>query len=232
MPDTLSRAFAFSLAAHVAAAGGWLVFGPVGTGERPLPGRVEVRWEEVPAPEPVAILPVEPAPPTVLEPPASTVLPVTVAEDAEDPRPSSDAIGISSLGTRLAEEAALLGAGPRRVRPAPAPPPAEAEPEPPRPEPGPSRSARPLAGRCDPPEYPSDARSRGRSGVVHLEVDVDADGRVEAVRVVESSGTRSLDRAAVRAISRWKFSPALRDGRAVSSTLHVPVRFSLSRVPR
>ncbi|MHC4925168.1 MAG: hypothetical protein ACYTG4_14020, partial [Planctomycetota bacterium] len=56
MAATLSRAFVFSLAAHLTVAGGWFVLGPLGGDLPRSPGRVEVRWDEstvvvVPPPE-------------------------------------------------------------------------------------------------------------------------------------------------------------------------------------
>ena len=46
-----------------------------------------------------------------------------------------------------------------------------------------------------------------------------ADGTAGDVRVLESSGTESLDAAAVAAVRRWKFAPATVGGDAVESVL-------------
>ncbi len=86
--------------------------------------------------------------------------------------------------------------------------------------------AAPRAGNPA-PEYPARARRRGWEGRVLLEVAVDAEGRVAAVRTVESSGYDLLDRAAAAAVQRWRFAPARRFGREVADTVEIPIRFAL-----
>ncbi len=77
------------------------------------------------------------------------------------------------------------------------------------------------------PHYPRLARRRGMEGRVLLAVAVDAHGRVTEVTVLESSGYRLLDRAALEAVRRWTFVPARRDGVAVPGRLTLPIRFRL-----
>jgi protein TonB len=84
----------------------------------------------------------------------------------------------------------------------------------------------PAAGN-PPPGYPPRARRRGWEGRVLLEVTVGPDGRPAAVRVIDSSGFRVLDRAARRAVRRWRFRPATANGRPTESALRVPIRFDL-----
>lgn len=79
-----------------------------------------------------------------------------------------------------------------------------------------------------PPSYPRDALRSGAEGTVMLRVLVDVDGRPLEVIVERSSGHRSLDREAVRQVQqRWRFEPAMRDGRAVQAWGLVPIGFSL-----
>jgi len=47
------------------------------------------------------------------------------------------------------------------------------------------------------------------------------------VQLAESSGSASLDEAALAALRRWRFQPALRDGQPVLAWVTVPVIFSL-----
>lgn len=61
-----------------------------------------------------------------------------------------------------------------------------------------------------------------------LFVEVDAKGRPARVRVSRSSGFADLDAAAVRAVRRWRFTPATVAGAAVSSSINVPVQFQLT----
>jgi len=89
---------------------------------------------------------------------------------------------------------------------------------------GPTRPAR-LAPGNSPPEIPARARRNGFEGVAILVVSVAADGSVAGIRVLRSSGHVLLDRAALKAVRDWRFHPALRAGRRVSSEIEVPVRF-------
>ena len=75
------------------------------------------------------------------------------------------------------------------------------------------------------PAYPDFAREAGVEGTVHLWALVDLDGSVREVRVRKS--VPMLDEAAVAAVSRWRFTPALNNGRPVRVWVAVPVRFSL-----
>jgi protein TonB len=88
------------------------------------------------------------------------------------------------------------------------------------------RAAAPLAGNPH-PRYPTQARSRGHEGRVLIQVSVLGNGRVGSARVASSSGHGSLDRAALKAVKRWRFRPALRGGKPVAATLTVPVVFRL-----
>jgi TonB family protein len=74
------------------------------------------------------------------------------------------------------------------------------------------------------PEYP--AGEPVREAVVVLTVTIEPDGTVGDASVAESAGA-SLDEAAVLAVRRWRFSPAVRAGRAVKSRVRVPVRFDV-----
>lgn len=75
------------------------------------------------------------------------------------------------------------------------------------------------------PHFPPAALRRGAVGEVLLQVQVDADGAPASVEVIQSSGSRDLDRSAVEAAGRWRFRPATRDGVAVSGVVNVPIRF-------
>lgn len=81
-----------------------------------------------------------------------------------------------------------------------------------------------------PPAYPRGALRDGATGTVLLEVLVDTDGRPLDVTVARSSGRRDLDQAAQRQVlRRWRFVPAMENGRAVRALGRVPVEFSLER---
>lgn len=58
------------------------------------------------------------------------------------------------------------------------------------------------------PVYPASARNSGATGVVTVRILVGADGSVEDVTVVSSSGNGAMDSSVVTAVNKWRFSPA------------------------
>jgi protein TonB len=78
------------------------------------------------------------------------------------------------------------------------------------------------------PEMPRIARRRGYQGTVYLEVLVSIEGRVEGVRVVKSSGHKVLDKAALKAVRKWRFEPARRGSEAIEARATLPVTFKLN----
>lgn len=83
-------------------------------------------------------------------------------------------------------------------------------------------------GEASPPPYPRAELRAGIQGTVLLKVLVDVDGTPLEVVVQTSSGNRSLDRSAVQhVLKRWRFQPAMQDGRAVQAWGLVPIVFSL-----
>lgn len=77
-----------------------------------------------------------------------------------------------------------------------------------------------------PAPYPESARDRGVEGTVVLMVLVRRDGSVGAASV--SRGLeRSLDESALRTVRRWKFLPAIRNGKTVEVVLEVEVDFRI-----
>jgi protein TonB len=88
------------------------------------------------------------------------------------------------------------------------------------------RAAQAMPGN-PPPVYPYRARERGQEGRVLLDIVVAVDGTAAEVSVRTSSGVRSLDRAAVRAVRAGRFPPATRLGRPLQAALTLPVTFRL-----
>ena len=56
---------------------------------------------------------------------------------------------------------------------------------------------------------------RGEHGAVVILIHVSETGVATGVDVMETSGVTSLDKAAVDAVRKWHFRPALQEGRAV-----------------
>lgn len=113
---------------------------------------------------------------------------------------------------------------PRLVEKAPASAPTPAPP--PRPA-AIAASASPTPIQTPAPRYPMQAARRGLGGTVRVRADVGVDGVPVAVAVVEGSGTRELDRAALEAVRRWRFQPGMVDGRPVPGSVVVPIEFSM-----
>lgn len=90
-------------------------------------------------------------------------------------------------------------------------------------------STTPVPISRPPPVYPQEALRRGVGGTVRVQVTVTPEGRVERMDVANSSGDRYLDRAAMEAVRRWRFMPAMRNGQPVSATVVIPVDFAPSR---
>jgi periplasmic protein TonB len=101
------------------------------------------------------------------------------------------------------------------VQPAPAPPPQPV---------GETRAAQVVTPAAA--EYPIQAARNHQSGYATVEFTVGTDGSVSAAHVI-SSNSHVFDSAAVQAISRSKFKPALKNGQPVSSTLQRRIDFNL-----
>jgi len=77
------------------------------------------------------------------------------------------------------------------------------------------------------PEYPRLAEQAGLEGVVWVKALVGKEGDVKQAVVYKSSGTPSLDDAAVKAAPACKFKPAIQNGRPVAMWVTYKVEFIL-----
>jgi len=94
----------------------------------------------------------------------------------------------------------------------------------------PSLRQRPVADLVNPaPAYPWISRRYGEQGRVILDVSVTSEGRANAVRIKRSSGSARLDRAALAAVLKWRFSPARRGGQSIAGRIEVPISFRLTK---
>lgn len=171
----------------------------------------------------------EPADP--LQPPERPTPPEQPPEVAPQPQASPQVpaldlnIQVPQLNTRIDMGAApalppLQAAAPPAPAPAPSPPaPASAPPT------GDAEEVTPLVDI--PPEYPRRALAAGIEGQVTLQFTVNADGRVENIRVLSAEPPGVFDRAARRAVSRWRFAPRRENGVAVSREVSKTMNFRL-----
>lgn len=160
-------------------------------------------------------------------------VPRSIEGQVFEPLPTPLPAGGEGRVARGGESEDADGPGPGEARDLPPPPPA---PVPPPVAPAPVPAPPPLADAslprpvdAPPPRYPRRAQRRGQQGTVVLRVHVDARGVPGQVDIVDGSGSRDLDRAALEAVRRWRFAPAVRDGRPVDGTVQVPIDFTLQR---
>ena len=87
------------------------------------------------------------------------------------------------------------------------------------------RSAKPSFRPA--PTYPAAARRKGIEGFVSLRLEVDPEGMVAKVEVLESEPPGVFERVARRTARRYRFAPAVKDGKKVASTLEQRLVFEL-----
>lgn len=78
------------------------------------------------------------------------------------------------------------------------------------------------------PEYPPRARQQGIEGWVNLEFTISPVGTVQDARVMEASPAFVFDRAALKAVRRWRYNPKMEGGVAVARAgVQVRLRFEI-----
>jgi len=77
------------------------------------------------------------------------------------------------------------------------------------------------------PNYPRPALQAQQTGWVVVAFTIDVDGRPRDVKVVDSQPRIVFDHAAVDAVNRYRFTPAMKDGVAISSTRQQKIEFNL-----
>ena len=78
------------------------------------------------------------------------------------------------------------------------------------------------------PIYPLIARKKGWEGKVVLQTDVDRQGNVKFVRILESSGFKVLDDISIETLKTWRFKPAKLGNKFVDDIVDIPVKFVLT----
>lgn len=69
------------------------------------------------------------------------------------------------------------------------------------------------AKSCESPKYPKAALMNEETGTVTMGFLIAVDGKVVESKVEKSSGSKSLDKAALAALSLCKFKPGIKDGK-------------------
>ncbi len=77
------------------------------------------------------------------------------------------------------------------------------------------------------PKYPSQARKMGWKGTTLLRVLVNQKGKTKFIEISRSSGFAALDKAAMKAVKRWRFHPARSGTEVVESWVKIPIVFDM-----
>jgi protein TonB len=81
--------------------------------------------------------------------------------------------------------------------------------------------------KASPARYPTAAMRARQEGWVMVSFTVDPDGRTSGIKVVDSQPRHVFDRAAMDAVERYRFTPAMKGGVAVSSVKQQRIEFKL-----
>ena len=74
----------------------------------------------------------------------------------------------------------------------------------------------------DAPKIPFELK--GQEGMIQVGFIIDEEGKTTAIRIVKSTNPVFND-VAIETVKKWKFKPALKDGKKVKVRLVVPLRF-------
>jgi TonB family protein len=81
------------------------------------------------------------------------------------------------------------------------------------------------------PVYPPELERAGIEGIVVFRLKIAADGNVADAVIEQSSGFAAMDRAALEAVRKWRFTPARRFGVAVPIEVRKRFPFVIERRP-
>jgi len=76
-------------------------------------------------------------------------------------------------------------------------------------------------------KYPESAKKDGIEGVVFVKALIGIDGIPERIELVKGLGNDRCNLAAIEAVSRVKFTPAMQDNKPVRFWFNIPIRFRL-----
>jgi periplasmic protein TonB len=84
----------------------------------------------------------------------------------------------------------------------------------------------PVPIKSPDPNYSSKAQKAKLEGVVVVSIVVDTDGLPKNIKITRSLGM-GLDEEAIKAVKKWRFKPAIKDGKPVAVQVNVEVNFRL-----
>jgi protein TonB len=86
----------------------------------------------------------------------------------------------------------------------------------------------PKVAHSEQPDYPRSAFDAGVSGIVELEIAIDAEGRLTHARI-KKTPHRDLGVAALDCARRWRFKPATKEGVPIAVVATMNVAFKRER---
>src|SRR5215467_4191905 len=92
---------------------------------------------------------------------------------------------------------------------------------------GPGVTPPQIVRRFD-PQYSSAGRQVAPDSAVILDAVILEDGSPKIIKVIQSLNWE-LNEIAINALKQWKFSPAMKDGRAVKVRMDIAIRFQPNR---
>jgi len=79
-----------------------------------------------------------------------------------------------------------------------------------------------------PPQYPERAAQRGIEGRVLVEFTISKSGSVKDPKVIAYEPSKIFNKAALKAVSQWKYNPKIEDGKAVEQKgIRIAITFRL-----
>lgn len=85
-----------------------------------------------------------------------------------------------------------------------------------------------LTGEKITPNYPKRSIKLGQEGVIYLKILVSNQGLPEKIIFTQKSKYNLLNKAALEAVSQWKFQPVIINGQKSKMWVNVPIEFKIS----
>jgi TonB family protein len=80
--------------------------------------------------------------------------------------------------------------------------------------------------------YPAESKRLHEEGTCKVKLTVTAKGEIRNVSLAKSTGYPRLDEVCLKAFAHGGLLPATRDGKPVTSTLEVPITWTLAAAPQ
>ena len=78
------------------------------------------------------------------------------------------------------------------------------------------------------PNYPRRALKLHQEGIIYLKILVSDKGLPEKIIFTQKSKYNLLNKAALEAVSKWKFQPMITNGHKSKMWVNVPIEFKIS----